>query len=192
MPMWVAGNDACCRDDRRSDSMTPICVDDNAARHDRRTLAISHRRAAKLCANRVIPSRGFTLLELLVVITIIAIGSAGVSFAMRDPAHTQVEREAQRLTALLEAARLQSRAIGVPVRWVATEEGFAFVGLHNDALPTRWLSLGTQVVGSTTLTLGPEPIIGPQSLLLSAGNPPHTLRIATDGLRPFSVVTPEQ
>ncbi len=137
-------------------------------------------------------SKGFTLLELLVVITIIAIGSAGVSFAMRDSAHTQVEREAQRLAALLESGRSLSRAIGVPVRWVATEDGFLFLGLPADALPKRWLSPGTQVVGSTTLTLGPEPIIGPQSLLLSAGNPPHSLRIATDGLRPFSVVTPEQ
>ncbi|MFM9880658.1 MAG: Tfp pilus assembly protein FimT/FimU [Burkholderiaceae bacterium] len=172
--------------------MTPLRVDDDAARHDTGTpasWAICHPCAARSCAQRVI-ARGFTLLELLVVITIIAIGSAGVSFAMRDSAETQVEREAQRLTALLEAARLQSRAVGVPVRWVATEAGFAFVGLQNDSLPTRWLSPGTQVVGTTTLTLGPEPIIGPQSLLLSAGNPPHTLRIATDGLRPFSVVTP--
>ena len=39
-------------------------------------------------------ARGFTLIELLVVVAIIAIGSAGVSFALRDSAATQLEREA--------------------------------------------------------------------------------------------------
>ena len=44
-------------------------------------------------------TRGFTLLELLVVVAIIAIASAGVSFALRDSQATQLEREAQRLAA---------------------------------------------------------------------------------------------
>jgi general secretion pathway protein H len=132
-------------------------------------------------------AQGFTLLELLVVITIIAIGSAGVSFAMRDSSHTQVEREAQRLAVLLESGRALSRAVGVPVRWVITEDGFAFVGAASDALPKNWLLPGTRVIGSATVVLGPEPVIGPQSVLLSAGDPPHSLRVATDGLRPFTV-----
>ena len=67
-------------------------------------------------------SRGFTLLELLVVVAIIAIATAGVSFALRDSEATQLEREAQRLAALLESARAQSRSSGVPVRWYATPE----------------------------------------------------------------------
>ena len=62
---------------------------------------------------------GFTLLELLVVVAIIAIASAGVSFALRDSADTQLEREAQRLAALLESARAQSRTSGRPVQWRA-------------------------------------------------------------------------
>jgi general secretion pathway protein H len=53
--------------------------------------------------------RGLTLLELLVVLAIIAISSAGVALAMRDNSQTQLEREAQRLIAKLEAARVQSR-----------------------------------------------------------------------------------
>ena len=47
-------------------------------------------------------AKGFTLLELLVVVAIIALATAGVSFALRDSQATQLEREAQRLAALLE------------------------------------------------------------------------------------------
>jgi general secretion pathway protein H len=138
------------------------------------------------------PERGFTLLELLVVVAIIAIASAGVSFALRDSQATQLEREAQRLAALLESARAQSRSSGVPVRWYSTAGGFKFDGVPPNALPERWLSETTQVVGTATLQLGPEPIIGKQAVVLaSAGAPERTLRIATDGLRPFAVTAGE-
>ena len=132
---------------------------------------------------------GFTLLELLVVVAIIAIATAGVSFALRDSQATLLEREAQRLAALLESARAQSRSSGVPVRWYATEGGFHFDGVPANALPDRWLSPNTQVRGSATLQLGPEPIIGAQQVVLaSTAVPERSLRIATDGLRPFAVV----
>src|SRR3954464_6614505 len=91
-------------------------------------------------------SKGFTLVELLVVITIIAIATAGVSFALRDSQATQLEREGQRLAALLESARAQSRATGVPVRWYVTPGGFHFDGVQPGALPEQWLSPTTQVV----------------------------------------------
>ena len=132
---------------------------------------------------------GFTLLELLVVVAIIAIASAGVSFALRDAAGAPLERDAQRLAALLESARARSRLSGQPVRWIADANGFRFDGLPRDALPERWLSDKTRVVGRGLLVLGPEPVIGPQAIeLASAERPGQTLRIATDGLRPFTVV----
>jgi general secretion pathway protein H len=134
------------------------------------------------------PSRGFTLLELLVVVAIIAIATAGVSFALRDSQATQLEREAQRLAALFESARAQSRSSGVPVRWYPTPGGFHFDGTPPDALPERWLSETTQVLGTATLQLGPEPIIGRQAVVIgSSALPDRSLRIATDGLRPFAV-----
>jgi general secretion pathway protein H len=132
--------------------------------------------------------RGFTLIELLVVIAIIAIASAGVSFALRDSQATQLEREAQRLAALLESARAQSRSSGVPVRWYVTEQGFRFDGVPPNTLPDQWLSEGIQVLGPAALQLGPEPIIGRQEVVLtSAAQPDRSLRIATDGLRPFAI-----
>ncbi|MCJ0764941.1 prepilin-type N-terminal cleavage/methylation domain-containing protein [Variovorax sp. CYS-02] len=131
---------------------------------------------------------GFTLLELLVVVSIIAVATAGVSFALRDSSQTQLERDAQRLAALLESARAQSRATGVPVRWRATAQGFRFEGLPAQALPERWLGADTLVNGSATLQLGPEPIIGRQEVVLgSQAQGGRTLRVATDGLRPFAV-----
>ena len=132
--------------------------------------------------------RGFTLLELLVVVAIIAIASAGVSFALRDSADTQLEREAQRLAALLESARAQSRGSGRPVRWRVAEGGFRFDGLPADALPQHWLAPTTEVRGGGTLQLGPEPVIGRQKVVLGSSLlPGRSLQVGTDGVRPFTV-----
>jgi general secretion pathway protein H len=133
-------------------------------------------------------ARGFTMIELLVVVAIIAIASAGVSFAIRDSADTQLEREAQRLAALLESARAQSRSTGIPVRWSPVPGGFRFDGLPPGDLPDHWLLDTTQVRTDGPLLLGPDPIVGPESVVIeSSTRPGHALRIATDGLRPFAV-----
>ena len=135
-------------------------------------------------------ARGFTLLELLVVVAIVAIASLGVGLALRDAGGAALERDAVRLAALLESARALSRLSGRPVQWVAREGGFRFEGLPENALPGHWLSADTQVAGTAVLSLGPEPIIGPQSVTLtSAGHPGQAVRVATDGLRPFDVGT---
>ena len=47
--------------------------------------------------NRKRQSAGFTLLELLVVLAIVALASAGVGFALRDSSMVQLERDAERL-----------------------------------------------------------------------------------------------
>ena len=148
--------------------------------------------------------RGFTLLELLLVLGIVAMVSAGVAFALRDSSQTQLEREAQRLVALLEAARAQSRATGVPVYWQASPQGFEFVGLPlvrpaagagaeaPDASATSgtsgitaWLAEGISVRDAVLVTLGPEPIIERQQIILLQAD--QSLRIATDGLHGFAV-----
>jgi general secretion pathway protein H len=144
---------------------------------------------------------GFTLLELLVVIAIIALATAGVGFALRDSGSARIDREAERLAALLESARAQSRANGVVVSWRLTPQGpadFSFDGLPIGTLPNAWLAEGISAQplaadGSAiaALLLGPDPIIPAQQVLLTAdGTPPHSLRIGTDGLRPFAVISP--
>ena len=132
----------------------------------------------------------------MVVIAVIAIGTAVASLALRDGEASALAREGDRLAALLESARAQSRAAGVPVVWRATPDGFAWQGLPPGAaaLLTQWLSAGTHAVGNAALLLGPDPIIDAQAVVLarsaagSDGAVP-TLQIATDGLRPFAVTT---
>ncbi|MET0209272.1 MAG: prepilin-type N-terminal cleavage/methylation domain-containing protein [Burkholderiaceae bacterium] len=143
-------------------------------------------------------SRGFTLLELMVVIAIMALATASIGFAIRDSGEAALEREADRLAVLLDAARAQSRASGAAVRWRVTPEGFVFDGLPPNALPTGWLNAGTSAQpitadgrASNVLLLGPDPIIAAQQVVLTAEGPPaRSLRLATDGLRPFAVVSP--
>jgi general secretion pathway protein H len=141
-------------------------------------------------------SAGFTLLELLVVVAIVAMASAGVGFAMRDASQVQLDRDAERLAALLESARARSRVMGVPVFWRATAAGFRFDGLAPAELPEHWLDPDTGVAASGRMTgtesarllLGPEPIIGPQLVVLvSRSQPGRSVRVATDGVRPFAL-----
>ena len=131
---------------------------------------------------------GFTLLELLVVVALIAIATAGVSLSLRDSADSALERDATRLAALLETARAQARASGLPVVWHSTGPGFAFEGLPPPGLPQNWLNSTTQAATRQAVVLGPEPLIPPQSIALTTLTASaRTLWVVTDGLRPFQV-----
>jgi general secretion pathway protein H len=140
-------------------------------------------------APRPARAAGFTLIELLVVVAIVAVATAGVAFALRDSGSTRLEREADRLSALFEAARAQSRASGLPVTWQPVAGGFRFTGLPGAPQAQPWLDPATVVAaGPARIVLGPEPVIGPQALVLAnGGQPGRSLRIATDGVRPFVV-----
>jgi general secretion pathway protein H len=143
--------------------------------------------------------KGFTLLELMVVVAIVAIATLGVVLSLRDAAQTQLDTEAQRLAALLESGRAQSRMLGVPVRWRPTAKGFEFLGLQKiqprspaTALPDQWQFAGTSASVAAPLLLGPEPLLPPQQVRLwKTEQPGRVLVVGTDGVRPFAVLSPD-
>ena len=149
--------------------------------------------AAKLM--RIAPPgahRGFTLIELLIVISMMAIATAGISFAIRDSGDQQLQRDAERLATLLESARAQARTNGSMVVWQPMPQGFRFEGLPTGVtMPAQWLQAGIEVMPRTPVVLGPEPLIPPQSITLTlAQSKAAPVRVATDGLRPFQVLSP--
>jgi general secretion pathway protein H len=158
-----------------------------------------HRTAAPPGPTRT-HARGFTLIELMVVVAIVAMAAGAIALTLRDPAATRLDREAARLVALLESARAEARASALTVYWVPARPGdpglgpkgerldFRFVGLPPASRqPTTWLDPETraQVVGGPTILLGPEAVIGMQRIVLGLDG--QRIEIATDGLGPFEV-----
>ena len=137
--------------------------------------------------------RGFSLLELMVVVMLVALATALTTLSMRDSSQSKLEEEGARLSALLETARTQSRIIGTDVRWEPTSDGtsFRFVGLPARAaaeLPTKWLDDDTraEIVGEPQLLLGPEPLLPAQRVVLHLND--REIAVGTDGLAPFQIV----
>lgn len=143
--------------------------------------------------------RGFTLLELLVVLAIMALALGAAVQALRDPKQVALAQEAQRLASWLEAGRATARSSGQVVRWRTTATGFEIAGGGQASQPQPWLDSRVTVtsfslagagpapapVGPWLLVLGPEPILPAQSLLMQLEN--QTVRVVSDGLSPFAV-----
>lgn len=146
----------------------------------------------KPAQHHVRKSAGFTLVELLVVLALIALATATVSLSLPNNDVTSLRRDSERLAALLETARARSRASQQAVIWSADETGFDFKGLTFNDLPSLWLDPRTQVSSETTVTLGPEPIIPAQSVAVFNRNRPQLrVWVVTDGLRAFEVFVDE-
>ncbi len=155
-----------------------------------KTLIVANKKKSVLHSKKVF-NNGFTLLELMVVISIIAIASVGVILSLPNEDGVRLEREAQRLAALLDSGRAQSRASGLEVKWQITENGFKFVGISSNSTSellqlTNWMQEGVTVVGDhKEIILGPEPILEKQKILLQLSD--QKIQVSTDGLHPFIV-----
>lgn len=134
-------------------------------------------------------ARGFTLLELVVVLFIMALSLSLAALALPRNEDRLLQRDAQRLAAMLESARAQSRSSGVAVIWRADERGFHFEGLpvttgqkHID-----WLDADTRALEPRTIVLGPDPLIAAQHITLQGRSNSRAITIGTDGMRPFDL-----
>ncbi|KGM24512.1 type II secretion system minor pseudopilin GspH [Stenotrophomonas maltophilia] len=146
---------------------------------------------------RCIP-RGFTLLELMVVLVIIGICTAGIGLglgSLLDPAR-QLRQEGERLAQRLQVARDEARIDGRPLRWQADATGYRFsrlegsrwVTVERDDLlrPQKWQAAGIAVQPTNAIELSPEWIGTAWELGLSLDG--RALRLRDDGSGQLQVV----
>ncbi len=126
---------------------------------------------------------GVTLLELLVVLVILALASAGVVASLPDRAAQRLDEQAERLRAQLDVAQAWAQASAIAVHWRADEGGYRFEGLPGDATdvpPThRWSDPNLSARSDGPVRLGPEPMGEPFRIELTLG--PYRRVLISDG-----------
>jgi len=132
---------------------------------------------------------GFTLLELLLVLAVIAIGSATISLNLRGSAQTQLRSEAERLIAVLEATRAEARASNTTMRWHVINKGFEVRTLpptKNVLMTMTWLDESIDAA-PTDILFSAEPVQTRTSITL-LHNSGASLKIGSDGAAAFKVL----
>jgi general secretion pathway protein H len=121
-------------------------------------------------------SRGYTLIELLIALGIIALVAGMVTLSLPRGEERRVREEAARLGALFRIAQDQARIAGRVLVWQADLEGYAFRLLDADpAVPWQDETLRPRSWPFAVQRLEAQPILFTREPLLS----PARVRIAT-------------
>jgi general secretion pathway protein H len=144
-------------------------------------------------------TRGFTLIEMLVVVTITALLVSLVAVKLAPDARQSLGDEGAQLAALLTHARHEAIATGAPLAWQRTEAGYQFLQRGPDrkwqpiagdaSLRARTLPTGVSVAsietpatasrGNQPVILLPTGIADPFRITLMLGE--YRVRVTSDG-----------
>ncbi|MBY4898991.1 GspH/FimT family pseudopilin [Cupriavidus sp. AU9028] len=152
------------------------------------------RRTAPPCTRRAV-ARGFTLLELLVVMVLAGIVVSMVAINATPNERSRVVDDGQRMARLFELAQEEAQLRARPIAWEADPQGWRFMEatpngwalIRDDVFaPDRWslpldqvaVTAGAAEAGPMArLVFGREWIDAPRQLLLVRGN----IRVAVEG-----------
>ena len=131
--------------------------------------------------------RGFTLIEVLIVLAIVSLVAAGVSLTVESLRQQDTTRELQRLRLVLEATAERARTHGQPLAFELLADGYRFSRLDTDG---RWYPLEEGIVfaervlpaGMAWASLRGERG-NMQRIVVSQRAPRFTLDIDVDGTR---------
>ncbi len=150
------------------------------------------------------PARGFTLLELLVVLVIAGIAMGFVAFQAMPDERQQLHNEAQRIALLMQLARDEAIVRNRPVAFESDADGYRFlvrddnkwIGLEGDEMlrarpfkrPPVSLVIAPASAGESNplrIVFGREPVDKPFVLTLASDH--VSVAIRADGIGHFTV-----
>jgi general secretion pathway protein H len=130
--------------------------------------------AAGAVPNQASRLRGFTLLELLVVILILALAAGMVSLSVAPSEDRLLAMEIDRLAALFRLAQDEARTGGRPLVWRADTAGYRFVigetekeRKADDPLRPRSWPFAVANIDAPALIFGAEPLLQPAQIRIA-------------------------
>jgi general secretion pathway protein H len=135
--------------------------------------------------------RGFTLIEILLVVALIAI-AAGLAALSVSGGERSLREETDRLAALFHMAQSEVRVSGRPLVWQADLSGYSFrllgteEDLREELSRKRTWPFSVERVSPARVVFAREPLREPE--IVEIATPTRDLRLALDALGNLSAV----